>query len=302
MFAWRELGNFGIFKELYFGYRLKRAYKRLTPTVSLSERSLFSGNLSVNYNQNDYGRLYALSNSGKGKRVFLIASGSSLKRLDLSKLKNENIVCVNSSYKILDKHGIIPNYLLLEDVKTTYSLRKEINNLKGMTKLIAIHNSFCISHDSQTIYFKTNYLPDGRYWDLSPRPFSKQFHEISFLGGGILYLALQFIYHLGFDDVYLLGVDHGYGKAFESKHINNKGKSVLLDYEDIQLLKTAYSVNDYLPFTVGQPVNILDFELLNKSFFSAKENFENDGRHIYNAGVGSNLDIFPFVDFESLFN
>lgn len=302
MRAWEEIGNFSKFKQakwqtkvalrhaMYFGY-----YK---PVFSLSN-FLFP---KLSFQKGDYHRILKLRNIYSDKRCFVIGNGPSLSNIDFNKLKNEITIGSNGIYSSFRKYGFHTNFLIIEDPKTANIISKDdrIKKIKNTIKLISIQNAY-LDFGKNSIFFRPNYPADELYWGKGYQNFSKEFHHIVYLGGTITYISLQLAFYLGCKEVYLIGVDHGYGEAFERKYQSYQGQAVELDNEAIEILKTTYFCSDYLPFKVGEKVNIPNWDIQNSSYQIAKDTFEKADRKIFNAGTNSNLKVFPFIDFDSLF-
>lgn len=113
----------------------------------------------------------------------------------------------------------------------------------------------------------------------SERKFFKNPLERCYEGYTVTFVLMQLAYHMGFERVGLVGVDHYY------KH----------DGKPNELLKAEgcdpnHFDSDY--FSGGAFWNAPDLEQSEKSYRMAKEAFEADGRKIVNLTPGSLLDVF----------
>jgi hypothetical protein len=99
--------------------------------------------------------------------------------------------------------------------------------------------------------------------------------------GGTLGLALQFAFAMGYDPVYVIGCDLG--------------------FQPIYRTSTA-DPNHFHPFYWtwdDHPLESRDASLT-RMHQNAKDAFDAAGRHIFNAGVGGELQVYPRVDFEEI--
>lgn len=95
--------------------------------------------------------------------------------------------------------------------------------------------------------------------------------------------------------VYLLGLDHNYGKITE---VFSPGK-VEVTEEVAKLLKSSHYISDY--HKIGGRFGVPYTEMQEKAYAKALEVYTEYGREVYNSTPGSKLNIFPKVDFETIF-
>ena len=92
--------------------------------------------------------------------------------------------------------------------------------------------------------------------------------------------------------VYMIGFDHHYDVP---KELDLSVNSVIeSDKDDINHFAPGY-------FGKGYRWHNPKVERMEQGFNKAKENFENDGRKIYNATKGGKLEVFERVDYNSIF-
>lgn len=247
-------------------------------------------------------QLRALRGSAAGRRVFIVGSGPSLKQTDLSALAGHVVIAVNSSYKLLLERGIHPDYLLIEDRFSAQSI-SESGDLSKLTKtklLIALSNSD-LKFPRGTIFYQTNYPTDQEYFEQNLQ-FSQSFNSIVFLGGAIIFQALQFAYFLKVKEVFLLGVDFNYGKAFLERFDKKQGTTIVLTQEDIPVVQAAYFSNNYQQFRAGDSLNIPNWDYQLRAFQLARQTLESHEIAIFNASPNSMLEVFEKVDLNSKFS
>ena len=100
-------------------------------------------------------------------------------------------------------------------------------------------------------------------------------------------MAMQVAYHLGFQDVVLIGVDHRFASTGPANEL---------------VTSQGADPNHFDPnyFGAGVKWQLPDLEMSERAYRLANERFVADGRSIVDATVGGNLTVFPKVDFESV--
>jgi hypothetical protein len=107
-------------------------------------------------------------------------------------------------------------------------------------------------------------------------------------GATVTYVALQLAYHMGFEKVILIGVDHNFvTKGDANKTITSQG-------DDPNHFDPNY-------FGKGFKWQLPDLETSERAYRMAKAAFETDGREVLDATIGGKLTVFPKIDYLSLF-
>lgn len=233
----------------------------------------------------------------KGKRGFIIANGPSLQDIDMSLLKDEITIGCNGIYKAFDDWGFHTTYYMTEDQEQTELRGAEISALKGPKKFAALHNAHAFSFCNDITFFHVPLRMNSAYYtqeDLYPQ-FSRDFASIVHLGSTVTYIMLQFAYHLGLEEVYIIGLDHNYGKLPE---LFEPGK-IEVTKENYHLVKECHYDKNY--YKIGDVLGVPNVRLQELAYSEAKKKYEEKNRKIYNASSKSQLKIFDFVTMESLF-
>lgn len=224
--------------------------------------------------------------SRRGQRCFLLGCGPSLNQVDLARLRGENIMAVNGSAFI---KGIIPDYFVTVSNYFWKSHQEKIKELpcrRFIPEFLRKH----LESDSPTVWLNT--IADNEYAALGvnkPWKFSYRPHQHIFLGGTVIFVCLQILFHLGYDEVIILGLDHDYG--IDPSQVPREGLFVNSDN-----LKAHFS-NDY--YRAGEQVHI-DIYGMERGYSLAKRAFDSAGRKVTNASPGTKLDIFEKIDFDRI--
>jgi hypothetical protein len=109
-----------------------------------------------------------------------------------------------------------------------------------------------------------------------------------FEGSTVTFVALQLAFHMGFEEVILVGVDHSF---------TTKGKpnvTVVSDGEDPNHFSAEY-------FGKGYRWQLPDLDASERAYLMAREAFDASNRRILDATIGGKLEVFPKVNYMDLF-
>ena len=233
-------------------------------------------------------RLKKYRNQYKGKRCFIVANGPSLCASDLDKLENNKEITfgMNRIYKVFKSTKWRPTFYVCEDELIAKEQQIEINAIESQAKFLPIelkwyHGIFI----DNAKYFHINYKSELAY----PYSFSTEIdHQID-CHGTVTFSCMQIAAYIGFEKIYLLGVDHNYQRI-----IDFEGNIV----EDM-------SVQDYFCDSYDADIKdnvVHDMGNNTRAYLGAKNYCdENQDVTIYNATRGGKLEVFERVDFDSLF-
>jgi len=218
-------------------------------------------------------------NIHKGKRCFIIANGPSLKMEDLDKLNCHSEICmaVNGIFKAFHMTDWRPDYYFIDDFAGLVQWKEYILQMNVKEKFIS----------DMAWYFEKKELVKNihrfhgytKYSNTKAIMFSDDFSKCSYVAGSIIYDgALQMAAYMGFDEIYMLGADCTVEETQEKQHF-------VKDYSDDKFSK----------------VFGLNIQGIFNAYESARKYADEHGIKIYNATRGGKLEIFPRVDFDSLF-
>lgn len=237
-------------------------------------------------------RLLSLRDKYSGKRCFIVGNGPSLNLIDLQKLNGEFSFAVNAIFLKTDEMGYQPSFYVVEDNAVVVDNLQRINAYQCEYKFFPAHYKKQIIPDANTIFLPADFgfYREGHPSFCVPR-FSKELHKVVFVGQSVTYLNLQLAYYLGFSKVYLVGMDFSY-QIPESTII-----------EGVNYTSQGDDPNHFHPdyFGKGKVWHDPKLDRVLMNYEMAKKVFEADGRAIYNATVGGKLEIFPRVEYHSLF-
>ena len=227
-------------------------------------------------------RLKALKNIHKGKRAFIIGNGPSLRQTDLSKLRNEFTFGMNRIYLLFPELGFHTTYFVSINDLVIEQFKDEIL-AQPMPKFLAWR-----SHRHFSPQLPITQLPTFIYTSYTGPRFSHDVRGRVWEGATVTNVTLQLAFHMGFEKVILIGVDHN----FTSK--GDANKTVVSQGDDPNHFASNY-------FGKGAKWQLPDLDTSEVGYSLAREAYRKAGREVIDATVGGKLTIFPKVDFNSLF-
>lgn len=233
-------------------------------------------------------RIASFRDRYRGRRAFIIGNGPSLNRLDLTLLKDEITFGVNSIYLNREKMGFLPTHYVVEDTHVAEDRADEINRLCGTHKWFGNYLRYCLDADPDVIWLNVRF----RYDPYAGFPhFSRDAGRMLWVGGTVSYLCMQLAYYMGVSETYLVGFDHSYVIPADAKI---SGNSITSQSDDPNHFHPDY-------FGRGYRWHDPQVDRMEASYLRARGEFERAGRRIFNATAGGKLEVFPRVEYSSLF-
>jgi hypothetical protein len=232
----------------------------------------FSPKECLYYKYNSH-KLKKFKNIHKGQRCFIIGTGPSLNKTNLSLIKDEIIFGANTLYRGLEKFGITCDYYAISDEVVW---KKHFDGILGLDTTLFIGDTAGKDYLSNIRFYKKYQknkpivirgLEDIR----SEGWLSKDLTKGAYWGSTIIIdICLQAAYYMGFKEVYLLGCDCDYSSSHR-----------------FDGLPTENVVQENWPYVFS-------------AYQIGKEVYENDDREIINATVGGKLEVFKRKELEEV--
>jgi hypothetical protein len=227
-------------------------------------------------------QLAALRGTRKGQRAFIIGNGPSLSTMDLSLLRQDFTFGLNRIYLMFPTLGFATSCLVSVNDLVVEQCVREMQAL-SIPRFFSWRSRRFITRDSSvqdlptflyTTYESPRFAHDacGRLWE----------------GATVTYVALQLAFHMGFQQVILIGVDHDFATQGQAN------KTVVSDGEDPNHFSPSY-------FSKGFRWQLPDLETSEIAYRMARDAFRKAGREVIDATVGGKLTVFPKADYNSLF-
>ncbi len=238
----------------------------------------------------DLPEIIKYKNIHKGQRCFLLGGGPSLKKIDPTFLKNEITFGVNGIFLIYDWLGFEPTYYAVEDFLVYEDRWQDIKKrVKKSTCFFPVQFYSEEFDRDNHIYFRGIYEFDPKAG--FPR-FSENAARLMWIGGTVTYISIQLAYYMGFDEVYLLGMDHNYLKP---SHVSTEGNVCKSNGDDPNHFHPEY-------FGAGYRWHDPQVGRMEQAYVKAKQMYDLNGRKIFNASVGGKLEVFERKTYDELFN
>lgn len=256
--------------------------------ASLNAR-VIQPNMQKHFEKTEYGKKLAdYKNKYKGKRCFLVGNGPSLKADDLTKIHNNGDItfAFNRVYNIFDDTPWRPTFYISQDEKMLSGCQDVVDALVLPCKFVPIQLNW---------YHNIN-IKDAHYFNIKPQltdnpaeyQFSDDISKEIYNSSTGMYTAAQMAAYMGFSEIYFIGVDHHFQTS-----INNKGE-IVVDNTVKDYFSDKYNIdkdNLYIPNT----------EKSTLTYVAMKKHCDERNIKVFNATRGGKLDVFPRVDFDSLF-
>lgn len=240
------------------------------------------------------GRLKSLQGKFNGKRCFIIGTGPSLTVEDLNTLKSHNEITFasNKIFKIFEKTTWRPLLYCVSDIDVFAHYYDQICALDIPFQFLVNMKNTKYEKDLDKTKLKDNnkYVYNIFKEEIFDVANGKNIPKFSIepdkyiVDGGITvtYSMLQWAYFLGFQDVYLLGVDFDYA-----------------DLSGNDVKKTDHFCKNYIE--KGEVVNYPKIKESLDAYMVANDFATTHDFRIYNATRGGKLEVFKRVDFDALF-
>jgi hypothetical protein len=239
---------------------------------------------------------HQLKDVHNGERCFILATGPSINKQNLKLLRGEKCIAVSNFFLHPDYNIIKPYYYCVAQCHspvTEEAWQAWISEMADRTidaaMFFSLKDQPSILLNGNFMNRKVFYLKFGESWDGAfvgdidiTRPLP--------LPQSVTLIALVVALYLGFRNIHLLGCDHdGFLHVYESRHFYDENKDVLV--------KKGY--NEWYQRDLGEQFRAAYNLWLQYKVIRAYA--QKNGINIYNATEGGYLDVFPRVDFSSLF-
>ncbi|MDH3943856.1 MAG: hypothetical protein OEV06_07190 [Anaerolineae bacterium] len=223
-------------------------------------------------------QLDALKDVHRGERCFILGNGPSLAKTDISLLKDEFTVGMNRVYLAFPDWGFPTSYFLSVNDLVIEQCAADILALP-VPKFLSWRSRRFLPSPSEAIFLHTTYTGLG---------FTRDARKRLWEGATVTYIALQLAFHMGFETAILIGVDH----SFKSQGQPNT--TVTSSGDDPDHFDPSY-------FGSGFRWQLPDLEMSERAYHKAREAYRSAGRRVLDATIAGQLQVFPKVDYTSLF-
>lgn len=277
--------------------RLKRILRKIPGLIQL--RYLYEAyNAPLGIVVKSHKRMKRFKKMYQGKRCFVVGNGPSLNEQDLDLIKDEYSFGVNSIYKIFNRTVWRPTFYCVQDYAVFEGLpKKELQDISNLTHATFIRMATYGRYTKKCELIKRLVLTP--IWttvkdkETGGAPFSEKSDFVIYDASTVTYMALQLAAYMGFEEIFLIGVDNNM-----PYHTEKDGSITVND------LSIACHFYDKPEDNIGKDAYIHrapDYEMVNDSYLSAENYSRRKGSfRIYNATRGGKLEAFERVDLDSV--
>jgi hypothetical protein len=234
----------------------------------------------------------------RGRRCFIVATGPSVKNQDLRQLAGELVITVSNAY--LHQHCDVfkPAYHCVPQI--TYGKMTPDDVLRWFADMDAQLGSteMVLSNSERDLVtganlFKARAVHYLGFENRPPNPDSSICPDLAAPVPGpqsVPVMALMLALYMGCKDIYLLGVDHDF--------FLTRSYTYFYERSPVSDLDSSVAANGQVTSSRYEEFHVLN--LLWRQYRWLRNCAEADGRRIYNATDGGELDEFERVDFRAL--
>lgn len=226
-------------------------------------------------------RLKSFSGIHRGHRCFILGNGPSLRRTELSFLKNEITFGLNRIYLNFDEMGFQTTYYVSINELVLEQYHPAISKLT-MPKFVNWNRRHLFDNQDNKICFIHLSMSLRDRFGLDPA-------VLLYSGGTVTFVALQLAYYMGFEEVILIGVDHSFLTT------GTPNRTVV----QTEVRDPNHFHPDYFP--AGAKWQLPDLKRSEWAYGIARNTFEADGRQILDATINGKCPVFDKVEYKELF-
>lgn len=233
----------------------------------------------ADYYQKD--RLSQYKGIHRGERCFIIGNGPSLRIEDLDVLEKHREICfgLNLIHMAYRNTKWRPNYICVSD---TLIIKKNVEKIiRNNNCPLFIADPFLRFNgderiDEKILPFRKSYPNEANNFECS---FSMNIIEGICNTDSVAYYALQIAVYMGFEEIYLLGMDNNnWAFHFDGGYL-----------AESDIIRENFN-------------EAMESRIVSQAFQKAEEVAEQYGFKIYNATRGGSLEVHERVDFDKLFD
>lgn len=223
-------------------------------------------------------RLLKFKDRHKGEDCFIIGNGPSLNKMPLEKLNDYHTFGMNKIYMIFKRVNLNLSYIAAVN-NLVIEQSKEVYESLDTPLFLSYNKSKNVIQKRSNIF--RLFTKGGKDW------FFASPEMPIFEGMTVTYVALQLAYYMGFNRVFLVGVDHNFVQ---------KG-----DPHSKQKMQGA-DVNHFDPnYFAGKDWHLADLKGSEVSYQMADWAFTKDKRKVFDATIEGKLQVFEKIDLNKAF-
>lgn len=211
----------------------------------------------------------------EGEDCFILGNGPSLNEMDLEPLQEYHTFGLNKIY-LMAERGIDLNLSYLVSVND-HVIEQSADVFESLSCETFL--AYAAAHNCVRPRNHINFIFTG-----GPYTFQKDLQKRVYQGYTVTFVAMQIAFYMGFDRVFLVGVDHSFDVDGDPNEVQEMNQD---------------DVNHFDPdYFKGDDWELPDLEASELSYHLARFFFRRNGRQIIDATVGGELDIYPKISYE----
>lgn len=215
-----------------------------------------------------------------GEDCFLLANGPSLNAVDLERANKYHLIGLNKVHLLLERAKLDLTFHVAINRLVIEQSWKEFALLDCPSFLSYRPAVSCVQESPNVNYFLTEQMAVPR--------FSRVYDEPIWEGWTVTYAALQLAFFMGFQNVFLVGLDH----SFKASGAPNEEQAM-----------GGADPNHFDPrYFAGSRWHLPDLEGSEMAYQVALFAFERSGRSIYDATEKGHCRIFPRISLEEAYS
>lgn len=219
-------------------------------------------------------KLRQFKNLHRGQDCFIIGNGPSLNKMNLAPLADYHTFGLNKIYLMRDK-GVDLNLSYLVSVNQLVIEQAAAEFVKMSCPVFLSYTAAQGVVPSEPHIHRLHTLNTWSFYEDITQPICEGFT--------VTYVAMQIAYFMGFERVFLIGVDHSF------KQSGSSNETQVYEGDD---------QNHFHPdYFKGQKWQLADVYGSECSYHLANYHYKKAGRLIADATVGGELEVFPKIDF-----
>lgn len=224
-------------------------------------------------------KLSAFKNIHKGQDCFIIGNGPSLKDMDLSPLASYHTFGLNKIFLIFEKFDLNLSYLVATNPLVIEQSKQVYENDLKFPMFLSYTGADGVIDERPNIH-RLHTLNTWSFYDDISQPICE--------GNTVTFVAMQIAFFMGFERVFLIGVDHSFKQSGDSH------ETQIYDGND---------ENHFHPdYFKGQKWQLADVYGSEVSYHLANYHYKKSERQIFDATVKGKLEVFPKITFEEALN
>jgi hypothetical protein len=226
-----------------------------------------------------------------------MGNGPSLNKMDLSLFKNEYVWASNRSYLLFDRIEWRPKFYIAVDTRVVPDNAEEINQLSAILPDTSFFFPLHFRYDRVLRSNRNVYWYNERKNDASNLPFSMfslNPAEFVYSVKTVTVAALQLAVYLGFNPIYLIGCDTNYSIPGNVIFEDDKNRLIVSTKDDPNHFHKDY-------FGAGKKWHAPNVDKMIFHYEQAKKVCDEYDVQIFDATVDGKLQVFPKIDYRSLF-